>query len=122
MKIKLNEKEFELHFGFEFLKEINNSMGVVIEVEGQEINTRTGGLTYLDAGLESYDPVSLIKAIKAGTCTLSSKPSTKDLERYVEDLLVTNTDEYVQLVEELKEEIKKQPMLTALSRVQANLG
>lgn len=117
MQIKINANEYTLHFGWSFLEEINNVFGVRVEVDGNEMNTRAGGLTFLENGLERFDPITVAKAIKAGTNTYKNQPQFKDIQSYVEGILVKDSQEYVDLAKGILEEIKKEPMLKALNNL-----
>ena len=115
MQITINKKVYDLHFGFDFLEEVNKYFGLVIDVEGQEVNTKSGGLNFMLNGLEQYDPIALIKTIRCATSTEKSKPSKADLEAHVMELL--NDDEkYDAFLDELLAEIKKSPLINAMSK------
>ena len=47
MQIKIANKEYTLYFGWEFLDQINNKFGLKVEAEGQDINTRSAGLPFM---------------------------------------------------------------------------
>lgn len=117
MQVKIANKEYTLHFGWEFLKEVNKKFGVTIEQGGQEINTRQGGLAFMNAGLESYDPVTVIEVVKAATNTELQKPATVNIQEAVEEKLLSGSKEYKAFVDELKESIKKEPKLKALNEL-----
>ena len=117
MQIKIANKEYTLYFGWEFLKEINKSFGITVEQGGQEMNTRQGGLAFMNAGLDSYNPVAIIDIIKAATNTEPQKPATVNVQKAVEEKLLSGTKEYKAFVDELKDTIKKEPMLKALSEL-----
>jgi len=114
MDVKINNKEYTLHFGWDFLEFINDVRGAEIKANGQGINTKTAGLSFLEAGLESKDPTAVRDAIKAGLSTEKSKPSNEDVEDFVKQKLVKTPKQYKDFVEELHEEIKKEPMLKAI--------
>lgn len=104
MIITINEKEYELHFGWDFIEEINKLNGV--EVQGMAMNT--GGVTMLDAQLEMNDPVAVKKAVKAGLSTAKSKPSIQEIEDYVVDMI--ERDEYDDFLNNLKKKLSTQPL------------
>lgn len=116
MIVEMKNKEIELHFGWAFLEEVNKTMGIELEVEGQPINTKTGGMALLQMGLGQYDPVAVVKTIKAGTVTEKSKPSTGDIQQFLEGLM-EEEGAYVEFVDELSDAIKKAPLLNALTKI-----
>lgn len=117
MEITVASKTYTLYFGFEFLDEINKRMGTTIDVEGQVINTRTAGLNFLQVGLDSYEPTAVVNALVAGTNTSPNKPARVNVESFVREMLIQDHEEYQLFVEELSEEIKKEPMLQAWSKI-----
>lgn len=105
MIITVEGQEHELYFGFDFLKEINREMG--LEVEG--VALQAGGLIKLQSALAMSDPVAILTALRAGTSTNKVRPTIKQLETF---LAVDLTDEeYDELVEELKDALKKSPIV-----------
>lgn len=113
MVITIKDKEYDLHFGFKFIEQANAERGLVVGAgdEGSmSINTQTQGVQMLTTGLDSYDPVAVRDVIRFGTNTERSKPKVADIEKFVEDL-ATEGDPYFEFVDELSEEIKKQPLL-----------
>ena len=113
MVVKIKEKEYELHFGFKFIEQANNERGLVVgagDDGGMAINTKTQGIQMLTTGLDSYDPVAVRDVIRFGTNTERSKPRVSDIEDYIESL-ASKGDPYFDFVDELSDEIKKQPLL-----------
>lgn len=120
--MKLGKKELDLHFGWDFLAEVNDTLSFEMEVDGQKIPTRAGGMAFLQMGLSQYDPITVLKVIKAGLSTAKQKPSNEELKQLIEDLLAEGPDKYKAFVDELFEMIKKEPMLDALAKVTADAG
>lgn len=117
MEIKIANKNYQLYFGWDFLEKINQEFGIKVDVDGQEINTRTGGLAFLNVGLEAYDPIAVQKAIQAATNTAPSKPSIVNIRKFIEDKIIKDLDGYKELTNELASEIKKDPLLKALDKL-----
>lgn len=106
MEITINDKNYRLYFGTDFVDYINNANGMAVE----GVKTNVGGMLMLNAGLSMKSPSTLELIIKAATNTLPSKPSNKDLDDYINDLLNQEDDsEYEALFEEIEAEIKKRP-------------
>lgn len=106
MELTINGKEYRLYFGTDFADYINKANGM--ELEG--VKTNVGGMLLLNAGLSMKEPPTLELVIKAATNTLPSKPSNKDLDDYINDLLDQEDDtEYEALFTEIETEIKKRP-------------
>lgn len=116
MEIKIANKNYTLYFGWDFLDRINHEFGIVVESAGQEINTRTGGLAFLEVGLSSYDPIAVQKAIQAATNTETSKPSVVNIRKVIEEM-VQEPKEYKAFVDEMLAEIKKAPLLKAVANL-----
>lgn len=112
--MKLGKKELDLHFGWDFLAEVNETLGFEMDMEGQKISMRSGGMAFLQMGLSQYDPITLLKVIKAGLSTAKQKPSNEELKQSIEELMSESPDKYKAFVDELFEVIKKEPMLKAL--------
>lgn len=107
MMIEIGKKEYELHFGWDFIETINKING--IEVKGMSMNT--GGVSMLDAQLDMNDPIALKKAIQAGTSTEKSKPSVKDIQEFIEGLIMDEDEEkYDEFVGNLKKQLSSQPL------------
>lgn len=114
MEFKIANKNYTLYFGWDFLDQINRHFGAKMEVEGQEINTNTGGLAFLEVGLASYDPIAVQKAIQAAISTESTKPSVINIRKAIEDKLISNPKEYKDFVDELRDTVKKDKFLQAI--------
>ncbi|MEX2805039.1 tail assembly chaperone [Streptococcus sp. H31] len=105
MEIKINDAKYPLHFGWAFLKYINSKRGLTSE----GVSIGTGGMLALTAGAEMRDPEMLKDIIKGATETDSNKPSDRDIEAYIEQLIVD--DKFLPVYDEIYSEIKKQPVL-----------
>ena len=117
MQIKLNGKDFELFFGWDFLEQVNNKFGFVMDVQGVEINTRMNGYPFMEQGLQSYDPTAVVKVIQAGLSTERTQPSKDDIRDFVTEKMVQGKESYKEFVNGLLDEIKKDKMLKALAEV-----
>ncbi|WP_243343553.1 tail assembly chaperone [Anaerococcus sp. AGMB09787] len=101
MNIKINNKEYDLYFGFDFIDYINNNSS--LSVQGMQIGL--GGVQMLSLGITNKTPSTMRLIIKGATNTLNSKPSNADIEEYISDLIVANKYDEVfdSLVQELGE-------------------
>lgn len=117
MQITIEKKDYSLYFGWDFLENVNESLGIEMEVGGQKINTRSAGLNFLQSGLSQYDPITLLKGLKAALATNEQKPSNKALKKWIQELLVDDPKKYKEFIDELSAEIKKEPMLQALIKI-----
>lgn len=104
MEIKINDKNYPLKFGFDFIDYVNEKNGM--QAEG--VKTNIGGAAMLNAGLQSRTPSSLRLLIKGGTCTLSWKPSNEDIEAYINDI-ADDDEAYEKLFDDIETELGKQP-------------
>lgn len=105
MVITIEGQKHELYFGFDFLKEINQQMG--LEVEG--IALQAGGIIKLQSALAMNDPVAIVTALRAGTSTNKERPTTAQLEKFL--AVDLSDDEYEEVVEDLKDALKKSPII-----------
>lgn len=112
--MKLGKKELDLYFGWDFLAEVNDTISYEMEINGEKLPTRAGGMAFLEIGLSQYDPITVLKVIKAGLSTAKQKPSNEELKQSIEELLAEGPSKYKAFVDELFEAIKKEPMLNAL--------
>lgn len=113
MTIEINGKEYPLYFGFEFIEELNT----IYQFEMHGMAMKMAGFQQLQAALAAKEITAIKNVIKAGTSTLKSKPSTKDINQYVMDRVVQDggVDE---VFAEFEEALKKQPFLQALANSQ----
>lgn len=102
MKINIKGKDRELRFGIRFIRNLDNIYKAT--VRGLEFSA---GVDYAFAYLGSANPVGVCNILE---CALYEERgiATKDIEEFVE-----NCTDYEGLVNELIEELKKQPMLKA---------
>ena len=110
MNIKIADKEYDLHFGLDFLEFCEDTGGM--KVDG--VNIGIGGFNMMYSKLEMFDPVTVLKVIQGGTNTYKSKPSKADIEELLIEKI--ESESYEDFVEELLSELKKQPF----TKVQIN--
>ena len=109
MNLTINGKEYALHFGMDFIDEVEKIEGMKMEAEGVSLNMGTGGMALLNNKLASYHPSGLRTIIKAGTSTERQKPSNDDINIYLEEL--ANSDDYEQTFDGIVEELGKKPLV-----------
>lgn len=110
MILTIGEKEYELRFGIEFIKRMDDAYK--INAKGMEFGM---GVESAVSYMAMENPTVLYEIIKAGTAHLNSKPSNKDveavLEKYAEedklDQLFKNIQEAMEVAPFLKQKIKK---------------
>lgn len=103
MNLTIANKEYDLHFGLDFLEYCEDIGGM--KVDG--VNIGIGGFNMMFSKLEMSDPVTVLKVIQGGTNTYKSKPSKADIEALLIEKI--EADSYQDFVEELLSELKKQP-------------
>ena len=113
MIIKINGRDYELHFGWEFLKYVNKVNG--LQVEG--VNVGVGGMTKLEFGANLLDPETLYIALKAGLASEKHQPSNSELERFIEEKIEDGT--YEEFYTDLWKEVKKASVLDQAVRGKA---
>ena len=109
MKLTINGKEYTLHFGMDFIDEVEKLEGMKMEAEGVSLNMGTGGMALLNNKLASYHPSGLRTIIKAGTITERQKPSNDDINIYIEEL--ADSGDYEQTFDDIVEELGKKPLV-----------
>lgn len=109
MILTINGKDYTLHFGMDFIDEVEKREGMKMEAQGATMNMGTGGMAMLNAKLSNHHPVGLRTVIQAGTATERQKPSKADIDKFIEDL--SDSDEYEYLFEEIIEELGKKPLV-----------
>ena len=109
MNLTINGKEYALHFGMDFIDEVEKLEGMKMEAEGVSLNMGTGGMALLNNKLASYHPSGLRTIIKAGTSTERQKPSNDDINVYLEEL--AESDDYEQTFDDIVEELGKKPLV-----------
>lgn len=118
MEFKIANKDYTLHFGWDFLEQINALFGMKIEADGGvEINTRSNGYPFMIQGLESRDPVALQYVIQAATATEKSKPSKVNIRKAILELMQEDIELYKMTVDEILDEIKKDEVLQVIQRL-----
>lgn len=81
MKITINDKEYVLHFGLDFIETLDNTE--IIKRNGMEV----GMGTQMNVGLlaDSRNPKYLVRIISAALITEDSQPSIADIRKWVEE-------------------------------------
>lgn len=102
MIIKINEKDYTLRFGFDFIDYCNNNAGLTT----QGVNLGISGVKMLAVGIADKSPSSFRTIIKGATVTERQKPSNEEIENYVNSLL-DNEEEYEKLYDEVILELGK---------------
>ena len=108
MKIKIDNKEFELNFGLAAIDYLDNIY--YVEQEGFKFGQ---GIRILMSKLLLTDPVAMYHTIKAGTGTLASKPSSDGIEAFLSQKF--GKDEGEKFADELMGELESAP----LTKIQA---
>lgn len=108
MNITINNKEYELSFGFDFLDYLNENYSIKMEAGGHTMSSGLGGARMLASALETEAPTAVYRTIKAATAHLSQKPSNKDVEDYLNELY-SDDEKPKKLIKDIKKELKKQP-------------
>ena len=99
MVININGKEYEIRFGIGFVRSLDKkyfTKGVAGTEFGVGLETR---IPMLLAG----DAVVLSELLYEGTCHLKSRPSTKDVDEYIDSV-----DDIDAFFDDVLEELKKQ--------------
>lgn len=109
MQIKINDEKYDLYFGFDFINYIDEQYPVKIQFQGIDVPFGSALNTTINALEKDERPTDLIKILKAGMVTLKSKPSNKDLEKYISELI--ENEEYDEFVKELLGKLKKTPLI-----------
>ena len=76
MKLKINKKEYTLHMGLAFIRELDRRY--TQNFAGVEFGH---GVAKVFLGLTQYNPVALSDLILAATVTLDEQPSLEDIEK-----------------------------------------
>lgn len=98
MKITINGKEYGIHFGVGFVRELDK----VHFVEGKNGVKFGAGLETTLPLLLTGDLVTLSDYLYHGTCTEESRPTRNQVDAYVDD-----TKDADRLMAEVTEELKK---------------
>lgn len=85
MNITINEKDYELKFGLKFINQLDKIY--TQELSGIKFGM---GVEMMNTYLNMKHPQALANIIKAGTSHLSSKPSNKEIEDYLEEQAVND--------------------------------
>lgn len=117
MNLTINDKTYVLSFGLAFLDFVDNHSGMKMDVEGQEVNTGIAGMGMLKSKLATYSPTALVTVIKGATATERQKPSNKDIETWMEELIGDGDgDDYYNFYDEIVSEMGKSRLVKMSSR------
>lgn len=85
MQVEIKNQVYDLYFGLDALDYLNKAYTLTSEESGTtNLNPIIGqGLNFMYTGLESGNPVAVGNFIKAGTNTLKSKPSNRDIDDFI---------------------------------------
>ena len=117
MYLTINGKDYELHFGLDFIAYLDKKYNVV------ENGFHLGqGLTYSVAQMEMGNPLILVDLIAAATIT-GAKPRPEDIKKYIEseadiEALMTDFLSALQTAPSTRFTMKKLGL--ALEKVRAN--
>ncbi|MDK6688326.1 tail assembly chaperone [Aerococcus urinae] len=109
MQLTIGYKTYDLHFGLEFLRVVEERESPQIDIDGQKVGMNFNGLMMLRMRLEAYSPLALSTVIKAGTALENQKPSNREIEEYIEQLAVDGG--FQETVDQVLDEMGKQPLL-----------
>ena len=114
MILTINGKNYELKFGLGFLAEMNKRKPA--EFEGMK--TGYGAMALFNVGQFLGDPLAFYDLIRAATAEASQKPSNKELEAYLEQLITEGRIE--QVFTSVLAEVKKSPILAYAMKIQGD--
>ena len=83
MILTINNKDYDLYFGFDFIDYVNNASGLAF----QGVQLGIAGTKLLMTGIGDKSPSAFRTMVKAATNTLKSKPSNDELENYIIELI-----------------------------------
>lgn len=79
MNIKIGGKDFDLHFGLDFISALDSKYYV------RESGFKLGqGMTYAVAQIEMGNPTILVDLVQAATITEKNRPKIEDIKKYIE--------------------------------------
>ncbi|RHR22077.1 hypothetical protein DWX43_22760 [Clostridium sp. AF19-22AC] len=97
MILNIKDKEFEVHFGIKFIRELDKANYFM--KEGAKFGA---GLELKVPMLFTYDTVALSEVLYTGTCTQKARPTVNEVDEYVE-----NSENIEALFDEVISELKK---------------
>lgn len=100
--IKIAEKEYKLHYGLDFIAEMDRRYPIEIQ-NGAKIGA---GIQLAVVYLQQKNPVVIRDIILSATNTLNSVPSKKDIELWLEE----NIENLDGICESFLESLKDAPM------------
>lgn len=112
MILTINNKNYELTFGLGFLAEMNRRKPA--EFEGMK--TGYGAMALFNVGQLLGDPLAIYDLIRAATAEAPQKPSNKELEEYLSQLIVEGRLD--QVFASILDEVKKSPILAYAMKIQ----
>lgn len=101
MNLNINGKDYELHFGLDFIAQLNKKH-VAIE-NGYELGR---GLYNAVVQIENSDPTILVDLIQAATITESAPPTIEDIKKYLE----TEVEDVEVLMDDFLSQLATAPM------------
>lgn len=104
MELKIGNRDYPIYLGIAAIDYLDNFDDYRIEQNGMSFGF---GVNMLYGNLEMGNVSSLVRFIKAGTCTEKQKPSNKAIEEFMAEL---DYEGLKALFEEAIDELKKQPM------------
>ena len=119
MKVTVNNKDYDLYFGLDFLDEIERKHSPTMEAEGQEFKIGTGGLPILEAKMNQYSQSALADVLVAGTTTGPKKLNRRDIETHFNNL---TDDEFFQFYDDVLDEMGKSSTLRRAEKAQKRLN
>lgn len=112
MVITINGRDYELNFGLQFLKLVGKEYGLSLELEGMDLPLNIKGANIMVVNLEQKDFLTTYNVIRFALATSKIQPSSNDVEKFLEELMVGSTledDKFGDFVGELLDNIKKVP-------------
>lgn len=100
MQLDINGKEHTLHFGLDFIEELDKKF--IVKSNGAEFGM---GVNISLSYLKQENPRILVDLIHAATSTENTRPGITEIKRWVEQL-----EDLEWLFEGINEELGKQPM------------
>ncbi len=110
MQIEIKNQVYDLYFGLDALDYLNRVYTLTSEESGTtNLNPIIGqGLNFMYTGLESGNPVAVGNFIKAGTNTLKSKPSNRDIDDFIGGHILEDT--LSDFIQEIMDFLKECPL------------
>lgn len=115
MQLTINKQVYDIYFGIDALDYLNTKYEMTDPASGNmNLNPIVGeGLRFLVSSLSAGNPVGVANFIKAGTNTLRAKPSNRDIDTYIGELI--ENDKLGELCIEMLDFLKSQPLTRKLT-------